>query len=375
MRIYFAGIGGVGLGPLAEIARDAGHDILGSDAKESLTTQELLRNGIDVSFDQTGEHLAAAHATRPIDWLVYTAALPGNHPELVRARALGIHTAKRDELMNLIIKEKNLKLIAVAGTHGKTSTTALVVWVFQQLGIPVSYSIGSGIHFGPSGHLDPLAQFFVYECDEFDRNFLRFTPHLSLITSVDFDHPDTYPTQTDYASAFSQFIAQSHQAIMWNRDTVIDIDTPPSTWRLHDNEVMDFAIAGVHNRQNATLVTKACEYLQIGDAAAIKSAVESFPGTDRRFEKLAENLYSDYGHHPVEIAATLQMAREISNHIVIVYQPHQNTRQHEVRSGYTTCMEQAEEIEWGVSGAPVRYEVALADMEARAAAIDRGNRF
>lgn len=346
MRIYFSGIGGVGLGPLAEIARDAGHSVLGSDARESLTTQELTQSGISISLDQSGANLATEHSRQPIDWFVYTSALPADHPELVRATALGIRATKRDELLNEILTEKNIKLIAVAGTHGKTTTTAMLVWTMQQLGVPVSYSIGSGVSFGPSGKFDPLSQYFVYECDEFDRNFLHFTPYLSLITSIDFDHPDTYPLQADYAAAFSQFIAQSSQTIMWSRDTVINVDTPPSTWLLHDDEVMDFTVAGAHNRQNATLITKACEYLQVGDAALIKKAIESFPGTDRRFEKLADNLYSDYGHHPIEISATLQMARELSDHVALVYQPHQNTRQHQVRSGYTSCMELAEEIYW-----------------------------
>lgn len=346
MRIYFSGIGGVGLGPLAEIARDAGYEVLGSDARQSLTTDELSANGIPVTFDQSGNHLAEEHAMRPLDWFVYTSALPDDHPELMQARELGIKCGKRDELINLIINEKNLKLIAIAGTHGKTTTTAMMVWLFLQLNIPVSYSIGSGISFGPSGKFDPLSHYFIYECDEFDRNFLHFTPYLSLITSIDFDHPDTYPTQADYAAAFSQFISQSKQTIMWDRDTVIDIDTLPSTWRLHDDETYEFSIPGEHNRQNATLVAKACEYLEIGNSEPIKKAVESFPGSDRRFEKLAENLYSDYGHHPIEIAATLRMAREMNEHAALVYQPHQNTRQHQVRSGYTSCMELAEEIYW-----------------------------
>lgn len=346
MRIYFVGIGGVGLGPLAEIARDAGHDVLGSDRQDSLTTAELRDTGIQVSLDQTGDYLAFEHTNTPIDWLVYTSALPTDHPELVSARRLGIKTTKRDELLNQILIEKNLKLIAAAGTHGKTSTTGLMVWTMQQLGIPVSYSIGSGISFGPSGKFDASAKYFVYECDEFDQNFLHFTPYLSLITSIDFDHPDTYPTQADYTKAFSQFIAQSQQVVMWDRDTVINVQTSPNTWRLHDNEVMEIKIAGVHNRQNATLVAKACEYLEIGDANTVKAALESFPGTERRFEKLADNLYSDYGHHPVEIAATLQMAHELSDHVALVYQPHQNTRQHQVRSGYTSCMDLAEEIYW-----------------------------
>ncbi|MCA9340365.1 MAG: hypothetical protein KDA17_05615 [Candidatus Saccharibacteria bacterium] len=346
MRIYFSGIGGVALGPLAEIARDAGHEVLGSDAHESLTTKELAETGIAVSFDQTGAHLATEHERSPIDWFIYTSALPSDHPELVAAEQLGIRRAKRDELLNVIIKEQGLKLIAIAGTHGKTTTTAMTVWTLHQLGIPVSYSIGSGISFGPSGKLDPSAKYFVYECDEFDRNFLSFTPYLSLITSIDFDHPDTYPTQADYTAAFSQFIAQSNQVIMWNHDTVIDVDVSPNTWLFHDNEVFDLKIPGVHNRQNASLIVKACEYLGVGDSATIKSALESFPGTDRRFEKLAEGLISDYGHHPVEISATLQMARELSDHVALVYQPHQNTRQHQVRSGYTSCMELAEEIYW-----------------------------
>ena len=346
MRIYFSGIGGVGLGPLAEIARDAGYEVLGSDAKASRTTDELRTNGIAVDFDQSGDYLSAQHDKQPIDWFLYTSALPDDHPELVRAQTLGIRCGKRDELLNHIIQQKNLKLIAVAGTHGKTTTTAMMVWVLQQLGTPASYSIGSGINFGPSGKFDPLSQYFVYECDEFDRNFLHFNPFVSLVTSIDFDHPDTYPTQAEYTRAFSQFIAQSAHAIMWDRDTVINVQTTPETWRLHEGEMMEFQIAGAHNRQNATLVAKACEYLQIGDTATIKAAMESFPGTDRRFEKLSEGLYSDYGHHPVEISATLQMARELSEHVVLVYQPHQNTRQHQVRSGYTSCMELAEEIYW-----------------------------
>lgn len=346
MNIYFSGIGGVGLGPLAEIARDAGHGVFGSDATESLTTDELLRQNIPFSTDQSGDFLTRCHEQKKIDWFVYTTALADDHPELIMARKLGIPISKRDELLTQIIKEKNLKLIAVAGTHGKTSTTALMVWVLKQLGVPISYSAGSTISFGPSGFFDPVSSYFVYECDEYDRNFLHFRPFLTLLTSVDFDHPDTYPTQRDYVDAFSTFLAQSNQAIMWRRDTVINIVPTKRSWILDDREIIPFQVAGEHNRANATLVAKACEFLGLGDAEQVKSAIESFPGASRRFEKLADNLYSDYGHHPVEVAATLQLARELNDHVVLVYQPHQNTRQHQVRSGYTTCMQLAETIFW-----------------------------
>lgn len=346
MNIYFSGLGGVGIGPLAEIALGAGHTVHGSDAKASLTTAELEKRGISVSTDQSGEYLAYLHAQQPIDWFVHTAALASDHPELIKAQELGIRTGKRDELLNHIIKEKNLKLIAVAGTHGKTTTTAMMVWTLRQLGVPVSFSVGSTMSFAPSGYLDPGAEYFVYECDEFDRNFLHFSPYLSLLTSADYDHPDTYPTQADYAEAFTTFLGQSQHTIMWERDTSIDITPPKHAWRLRDSEVMRFNLPGTHNRANATLVAKACEYLKLDDQERIMTAINSFPGTARRFEKLGDNLYSDYGHHPVEIAATLQLARELSDHVALVYQPHQNTRQHQIRDDYTKCMELAEKIYW-----------------------------
>ena len=346
MNIYFSGIGGVGLGPLAEIARDAGHGVRGSDAKDSLTTDELQERGIPVSTDQSGEYMMYCHAQQPIDWFVYTAGLPDAHPELLKARELGLHVAKRDELINYIIGEKQLRLIAVSGTHGKTTGTAMLVWVMRQLGIPVSFSIGAPTPFSPSGFFDPHSSFFAYECDEFDRNFLHFTPEVSLVTSLDYDHADTYPTQADYVEAFSQFLSQSQHAILWKRDISPDLRVPAGAWALNDNEVASITLPGAHNRANATLVAKACQYLQLGQPAAIISALQAFPGTSRRFEKLADNLYSDYGHHPVEIAATLQMAREVSDHVVLVYQPHQNVRQHEVRQQYSDCMELAEEIYW-----------------------------
>ena len=117
-------------------------------------------------------------------------------------------------------------------------------------------------------------------------------------------------------------------------------------WILGDNEVMDLHLPGAHNRRNATLVAKAIEYLKAGNSEQVKTALEDFPGTSRRFEKLDNNLYTDYGHHPAEIAATLQMAREVSDRVALVYQPHQNVRQHEVRDDYTNCFEQAELVYW-----------------------------
>lgn len=198
MNIYFSGIGGVGIGPLAEIALDAGYSIAGSDRDTTLITKELDKRGVVISNDQDGTYLLECHQKNPIDWFVYTSALSDDHPELSQARKLGIKTAKRDELIAHILDDKKLKLIAIAGTHGKTTVTGMMIWAMKQLNIPVSYSIGTTITYGPSGQLDKNSDYFIYECDEFDRNFLHFKPYLSLITSIDYDHPDTYPTIYEY---------------------------------------------------------------------------------------------------------------------------------------------------------------------------------
>lgn len=342
MNIYFSGIGGVGIGPLALIALDAGHTVQGSDPNDSEMIHRLSARHIPINNKQQGAFLQACHSMKPLDWLVYSSALPDNHPELVMAKMLGIRISKRDEFIAHLLKETELQLIAVAGTHGKTSTTSMLIWAMQQLGVPVSYSVGSTLSFGESGHYDPHSRYFIYECDEYDRNFLHFHPHLSLITSMDYDHPDTYPTAESYIQAFNQFIAQSESALMWRRDGAL---LGAQNITLYDDaDVLDLALPGLHTRQNATLVAHALE--KLGIPGNRTRAIESFPGADRRFEKLLPGLYTDYGHHPTEIAATLQMARELNDHVVLVYQPHQNVRQHEVRALYTDCFEDAEMVYW-----------------------------
>ena len=349
MHIYFSGLGGVGVGPLAEIARDAGYQVSGSDLAESLMTKRLREGGIDVQIGQDGSQIAAVHEKSPIDWYVYTAALDKGKPELDFARDHGIRVSKRDELLAEIIKQKDLKLIAVSGTHGKTTTTGMFVWAFKRLGIPVSYSVGTTLSFGPSGAYDPDSQFFVYECDEYDRNMLHFDPYITVITSLDHDHVDTYPTEDDYRRAFIDFLEQSGKSYLWERELRY-LETDPQTDLEAYDELMDLShitLAGDHVRHNAYLVERVLRAL-FPDVfhGQIIDAINSFPGTQRRMEKLADNLYTDYGHHPAEIAATLQMARELSDHAILVYQPHQNTRQYDVRDEYRDSTVLAEKLYW-----------------------------
>lgn len=350
MHIFFSGIGGVGLGPLAEIAHDAGYTVSGSDIASSPMTEQLSSRGISVTIGQEGSQIAAVHAATPIDWLVYSSAITAGHPELAFAAEHGIKATKRDELLAAIIQEKNLKLIAVAGTHGKTTTSGLLVWAFHCLDKPLSYSVGTTLSFAPSGQYDAKGQYFVYECDEYDRNFLSFRPFLSLITALDYDHPDTYSNPEDYMSAFATFMSHSKHNLVWEKDyQKIPALSPDVSCEIFDSaaDLSIFKLAGEHVRQDAFLVHQTLTKLFPDiDQAVVARAINTFPGTARRFEKLADNLYSDYGHHPAEIAATLELAREISDHVVLVYQPHQNLRQRQLREEYTDQFELAEEIYW-----------------------------
>ena len=191
MNVYFSGIGGTGIGPLAELAQDAGFTVFGSDLKEGAISPELEKRQIDVGYgEQNGDFLRKKIEEIGVDWLVYTSALPEDHPELRLAREKNIKCTKRDEFLAELIRQKNLKMIAIAGTHGKTTTTALMIWEMTQLEIPVSYLVGTTLPWGEGGHFDPNSEYFVYEADEYDRNFLAYHPYIAAITCIDYDHPD-----------------------------------------------------------------------------------------------------------------------------------------------------------------------------------------
>ena len=352
MNIFVSGIGGAGLGPLAEIALDAGYSVRGSDLYPSLVSRELEARGVTISYEQSTENIARIHQEQPIDWFVYTSALPDDAPELVFARAHHIHTSMRDEFLARFIEDHGLELIAIAGTHGKTTTTALMVWTLQQLGLPVSYSVGSTLSFGPSGKFDPHSRFFVYEADEYNRNFLHFSPAVSLLPSVDYDHADIYPTVDDYRAAFRQFISQSDRAVLWRQTAdYLELDSMQSDSTVLDGTVssQEIRLAGSTMRANAKLVLETLrQVLDDFDEERIKDIIAAFPGSDRRFEKLREGLYSDYAHHPAEIAATIEKARELSDRVAVVYQPHQNLRQAELmqHGGYADAFIGADQVYW-----------------------------
>lgn len=352
MHVYCSGIGGVGIGPLAMLALDAGYKVSGSDRHESEMTQLLADRGAAVAFGQDGSQIMTAQNIQPIDWFVYSSALPDNHPELTFAKEHSIKATKRDDFINTLLSDKQLAMIAVAGTHGKTTVTGMVIWLLKQLDQPVSYSIGTSISFGPPAQYQDGSRYFIYECDEFDRNFLHYHPSLSAIVSVDYDHVDTYPTQESYNYAFTDFIGQSEYSILWQTDaTKLSVPDSSSIEILSESDpgIDTIKLIGSHNRRNGWLAIHAVHqlYPEI-DLNKLRSIIKDFPGTNRRFEKLADNLYTDYAHHPSEISATIQAAKELGNNVVVVYQPHQNIRQHELlkENAYEGTFAQASHVYW-----------------------------
>ncbi len=162
MHVYFSGIGGVGIGPLALIAKQAGMEVSGSDKQMSAYIGYLKSKGIaDITVGQTIQNIEELNSKHPIDWLVYSSAVikeNSNHPELVFAKDNNIRLTKRSALINYILDKTDQKMIAVAGTHGKSTTTAMIIWLFKQLDLPVSYSVGAKLPFGDMGEFNKKSE-------------------------------------------------------------------------------------------------------------------------------------------------------------------------------------------------------------------------
>ena len=357
MNVYISGISGTGMGPLALMARQAGMKVSGSDLSKGAIYDELVSAGIDVKIGvQDGDFLKQC-LKDGVDWYVYTSALPEDHAELKVAREMGLKCTKRDDFTAYLVEKLGLKMVAVAGTHGKTTTTAMIIWAALKLGLPVAYIVGTTLGFAPSGAYHPGDKYFIYEADEYDKNFLKYHPWLAVITVVSYDHPDIYVTKEEYVEAFGQFKAQSEAVLECDGDTIKWDDGRQTMYK-----PQHFQLAGKVRRIDAALAAEAVmrmefeEYNREGmivsyNFMGLIEELNEFPGVGRRFERIADGVYTDYAHHPEEIAATVNILKDETDlrgkkGIVVVYQPHQNTRQHEVRGEYADAFEGVDKIYW-----------------------------
>ncbi len=361
VHVYFMGIGGISMSGLAQILLEENFKITGSDNRESDITKALESRGVKIFYGQKAENIAAAGQ---IDVVVYTAAVHPDNPEFAAAKEAGLPMLTRAELLGQIMKEYDLP-VAIAGTHGKTTTTSMLSKILLEADTDPTLSIGgifkdinSNIRVGKS-------EYFVTEACEYTNSFLSFFPKISVITNIDADHLDFFKDINDIRNSFRKFAlllpADGTLVINGDIDNVNEItdglpcsivtygskdsfDYYPSdiTYDEHGNAsftahlangrtiAVKLAVPGIHNVYNALAAAAVASILGI-DEEHIVSGLSLFGGTGRRFEYKGEiggvTIIDDYAHHPTEIRATLTAALNYPhNKIWCVFQPHTYTR-------------------------------------------------
>ena len=313
-KVFFIGIGGIGISALAKMAISRGIEVSGVNDDESPKTLDSLREvGATIFFQNDFKELPE------VDLYVYSDAWLYRGPEIIEnAKKTGKSVLSYFEALGQFAKE--YKVIAVAGTHGKTTTTAMVAEILVDAGLDPTVVVGSFVkkfdsnfRYGNSGYL-------VVEADEYNRHFLNFNPFITVITNIEADHLDCYKDLADIQNAFDKFLSQSENKIL--------------DYTRYLEKVPRLSIPGIHNRMNAAAALAVADFLKIKEEDAQKSLAQ-FSGTWRRLEKRGKTkdgtiIYDDYAHHPTEIKASLEALRELypagEKKITIVFQPHLYSR-------------------------------------------------
>lgn len=375
MKIHIIGIGGTGMAPIAVVLNEMGAVVSGSDRSESIYTAELRSHDIQVMIPQCAENI------HDPDVVFYSSAIHDDNPELAEARRRGIPTLKRREFLGFMLEGR--KIIAIAGSHGKSTTTSMMVWVLSALNLEPGFIVGSHMKDLGRNAAAGKGDWFVIEADEYDNMFLGLNPYTAALTKVEYDHPDCFPTEEIYLDAFRKFLANSRKdgLILLNADDphqsgltvpdgltvrrygievscdfrAVDLKLGNNgcyTYDFYDGKQrisVTLSIPGKHNVYNSLLVMSFCAVngFDLGKAA---KALESFHGIGRRFELVAEwndiRLIDDYAHHPTEIKATLRAAKEYyPNHrIWAIWQPHTYSRTQSLLADFSKSFADADEL-------------------------------
>jgi len=371
-RLHLVGIGGAGMSGIAEVLHENGFVVTGSDMGEGAVIDYLKHLGIRVDNRHEAKNVADA------DLVVYSSAIPYDNPELVEARARRIPVIRRAEMLGELMRMKYT--LAIAGTHGKTTTTSIVGEIWEEAGLDPTIIVGGVVKGKGSGAKVGKGDYLIAESDEFDRSFLSMMPSSAIVTNIDADHLDTYENIEEIKEAFVQFVNKIPfygQAILCIDDPNVQqiyskVRKPVITYGFSrqakyriDNlrfekgfphfEIFNdkkslgefqLQIPGRHNVLNATAaVALAMEEGISADVA--RKAVAAFEGVQRRFELIGEKngvlVFDDYAHHPTEATATLQGFREAfpDRRVIVAFQPHLFSRtrdQHDAfGSAFANC--------------------------------------
>lgn len=329
MKIYCIGIGGIGLSALARYYVHEGHTVSGSDSSDSELIHTLQKEGMHISIGTDPSEI-----TDDIDLVVYTVAISLDNALLMRARELGLTCMTYPEALGTVTKGK--KTIAVCGTHGKTTTTAMVYYALKACGINPTVIIGSLLSEGGTNYIAGDSDYMVVEACEYKRSFLALHPTHIIVTNIDEDHLDYYKDLSDIHSAFQTFAdVLPHEGLLVTHSNVslvtnarkVDADCIPA-------KDINLTVLGEHNKSNAQLVIALIKELGLDEEKA-RGGLKQFPGTWRRMEYKGKTgtgvmVYDDYGHHPTEIKATYEALRTAypkgEYTIVMLFQPHLYSR-------------------------------------------------
>ena len=332
MKIYCSGIGGIGLSAYASLARAAGHTVLGSDRAASALVEDLRSQGIDITLNQDGSQVP-----EDADLFVYSEAIPEEAPERKAAKAQGITQKSYPEAVAELTKGH--RLIAVSGTHGKSSTTAMVARMMLDSGMDPTIVVGTKMNeLNNRNWHRGAGKDFVLEACEYRRSFLNYKPQIILLTTCDGDHFDYFQSQEDYRKAFLEFIRSlpSDGVLITHMSdpdcAAVAKESGKKVMDADENPLPELGIPGAHMQQNAQLALALAEQLVLDPETAMKS-LQGFRGTWRRMEQCGQTkegaiVYDDYGHHPREVRATIEGLRTKfpDRKIICVFQPHTHDR-------------------------------------------------
>lgn len=349
-KIHMIGVGGIGMSGLARLFLHEGKEVSGSDRAPSPITNALESEGMKFYPEQVAGNVAG-----DVDMVVYTEAMAHDHPEMAAAKALGVPMMNYFEALGLVANQ--YYLVAVAGTHGKTTTTAMLIDIFEEAGLDPSAIVGSLRAKTKSNYRAGKSKYFIVEACEYRRDFLYLEPDILMITNIEAEHLDYYNDLKDVQAAFRELAlkvrpggaviaetANSNVAPVLEGLNVEVID-----YKKHLDISFLLKVPGVHNRMNAAAAMAAAAKAGI-ELEVAKTALSNFTGTWRRFEYKGEvngaPIYDDYGHHPTEIKATIGGARELypDKKLVLVYQPHMYSRTDALFNDFVAALGLADEV-------------------------------
>ena len=374
-RLHFTGIGGIGMSGIAEILLNMGYTISGSDVKLTAVTDRLEALGAAVHEGHSAAHIAGAKA------LVVTSTVNESNPELMEARRLGIPVIPRGELLAELMRLKYG--IAVAGSHGKTSTTSMTATMLAYAGLDPTVVVGGRVStLGGSNARMGKSDFLVVESDESDGSFLKLAPIIAVVTNIDREHLDHYQSIEEIRRSFTEFVnkvpfygcailclddenvqqvlpAVKRRTVTYGVSsqadlhiTEIDLGHMSSKFRLQfrgeDLGVFSLKVPGMHNVLNATAAAAVAHELEV-PSEKIRAGLAEYQGVERRFQNRGEaggvTIIDDYGHHPTEVRATLAAARLCQfKRVHVIFQPHRYTRTQLLMDDFARSFHQADTV-------------------------------